>query len=179
MTRVLVTGFGPFGSVVDNPASRVARALDGEGRDGFVVIGREVPVSYTRGIDATVQLAREHRVDLVLGIGVSRRAQPELERIGRARLGRRADVDGSIAPPLSGASEWRSSLPLDRWAHALGCAISDDAGGYVCNAWLHQVGQRLEADGIGVGFLHVPPEGLDPGWLVDGLARVLTSEDPS
>ncbi|MCB9677495.1 MAG: hypothetical protein H6737_20470 [Alphaproteobacteria bacterium] len=173
--KLLVTGFGPFLDVRDNPAARVARAVDGASGPGFRVVGREIPVSYARAVEETVRHAREHGVDCVLGVGVAgTRTAPELERFGRARLGQSPDVDGVCAPRLPGPDVLESSLDVVRWAGALGCHISEDAGGYVCNAWLHQVRQRLD---VPVGFLHVPPDGIAASWLIAGLARLVTSAD--
>ncbi|MEZ4318253.1 MAG: hypothetical protein R3F61_12155 [Myxococcota bacterium] len=172
---LLVTGFGPFGDVADNPASRLARALDGAAHAGFHIVGREIPVSYTRGIDATVRLAHEHRADCVLGVGVATtRSTIQLERLARGSSGPTPDVDGICTPVLPGPDCLESSLPVDLWAAALGCEVSDDAGRYVCNAWLHQVRQQLA---VPVGFLHVPPAGADPVWFLDGLVRLVTSPD--
>jgi pyroglutamyl-peptidase len=173
--RLLVTGFGPFGTVEDNPASRLARSLDGVAGHGFSIVGREIPVSYRRAPELTVQLARENGVDHVIGVGVAvSRTTPQLERFGRRGLGATPDVDGVCAPVLPGPERLPASLDVGRWSRALSCETSEDAGGYVCNAWLHQVRQLLP---IPVGFLHIPLSGVTPEWFVTGVARLLTSPD--
>jgi pyrrolidone-carboxylate peptidase len=59
---------------------------------------------------------------------------------------------------------------VTRLAEALGATCSDDAGGYVCNAWLHRVASTLA---VPVGFVHVPAEGLPPDRLLHGLSALL------
>jgi len=169
--RLLVLGFGPFGSVLDNPAERLARAVNRAALPGAELFGEAMPVSYRRAVEQTVHRARDLRVDWVLGVGVAtKRSAPQLERVGRAICGEVADVDGVCGPQLTGPSEVLSSLDLDRWSAALDCEISEDAGTYVCNAWLHQVAQQLT---MPVGFLHIPTAGVDPQWLLRGLGRLL------
>lgn len=163
---ILLTGFGPFLDVADNPAARVVRALDGRRLAGETVIGRVLPVSYRRGPAETVAVARRLEPRLVLGLGVARsRGRVTVERVGRPDVGAAPDVDGE-RPARLGAGLVRATVDVDRLAAALGAEVSDDAGDYVCNAWLYRVASTLD---VPVGFVHVPVRGLDP----DRLARAL------
>lgn len=167
----LITGFGPFGEVTDNPSGRLARAVHGARVGAWTLVGLELPVAYERAVELTVRSAHAHGAGLVLGTGVARRrTRPELERAGRTALGELPDVEGTVAPTLPGPPVVDATIAVPDWAEVLGCGISDDAGGYVCNAWLHQVAQRLAP--VPVGFLHVPPHGVDPAWLLDGLGAL-------
>lgn len=175
--KVLITGFGPFPGVPDNPSGRLARALDGARGPGWQVVGLEIPTSYARAPGLTVQAARQHRVDVVIGTGVATaRPFPELERTGRAALRPTPDADGVTAPPLPGPDLVPATLDLVRWGEALGCGISEDAGGYVCNAWLHQVAQALAP--VPVGFLHIPAAGLDPERVRSALQKLTAGDAP-
>ncbi len=171
--KVLVTGFGPFADIVDNPAAQLARALDGYHSPRLTLIGRVIPVSFSRGIQETLALANAVEPDTILGIGVARRrTSPEIEHVGRARLGDVPDVDGIIAPILPGPAHLESAI-APAMAAALGCVLSTDAGQYVCNSWLHQALQsRWPAT-----FLHIPPHGTDPDWVVAGLERLMADGD--
>ena len=60
---------------------------------------------------------------------------------------------------------------VDRFADLLGGVRSDDAGDYVCNAWLYGVQRALS---LPVGFLHIPAQGFQP----DTLARALAASFP-
>jgi pyrrolidone-carboxylate peptidase len=59
---------------------------------------------------------------------------------------------------------------VDRLARALGAVLSDDAGRYVCNAWLHRVASALD---VPVGFVHVPAEGIAAERLLDGISALI------
>lgn len=173
---MLVLGFGPFLGVADNPAARLARAVDGASLGGRTVIGRVMPVSYERGPDLAAALVDELDPALVLGVGVARdRPAPWVERVGRRRCSStEPDVDGVAGADLEpgGPEEVEATLDVHVLAAALGCGVSRDAGRYVCNGWLYRTVRRLGA-GRPVGFLHVPDAGVEPGRLLNGLAPLL------
>lgn len=169
--NVLVTGFGPFPGMSDNPTARLVRALDGLQIGRATVIGRVLPVSYRRGPEQAVRLARDHRAVLVVGTGVAAsRANVCVERLAvRVAVGR-PDVDGAVDTGLSGADEVHASLDTAALARALGAVASDDAGRYVCNAWLHHVASALD---VPVGFVHVPAAGIPVERMVDGIRALI------
>jgi pyroglutamyl-peptidase len=170
---VLVLGFGPFGGVTDNPARRLALALDGRplGSGRGRVVGREMPVAYDRCARVTMEAAKELAPAFVLGVGVApTRSRAEVEAVAR-NVGDPtwADVDGITitahgeGPPVLRAAD---AAPL---AEALGVGLSDDAGAYVCNGWLY----RALRAGLPAGFLHVPLDGLAPEPVLAGLGRFM------
>lgn len=162
-------GFGPFGSVTDNPSEHLARALDGRSQRGLTLVGASMPVSYARSLHVTEQLVATHRPDWVLGIGVAvQRERPMFERRGTALGCDRPDVDGVCRPSAEG--EHLSGLPVDALAAQLGHPVSEDAGTYVCNAWLHQAIARLAP--LPVGFLHIPSSSVDPQALFEALTVI-------
>lgn len=173
MNTVLVMGFGPFLDVSDNPAQRLALAVDGL-HDGLRIVGRSMPVSYTRSVEVTLDAMADLDPVAVLGIGVARkRERAELEKVGRRQVCEIPDVDGCIGQ-LTGPDALPSSLPQP-FVDALGCGVSDDAGTYVCNGWLHTV---LQATGRPVGFLHIPPAGFPPEVLTSALQRAFGGLPP-
>ena len=163
---LLVVGFLPFGGVVDNPAARVARAVDGRVAGPWRVRGEAIPVSYSRGPRETLRLAGLIRPAAILGVGVAvARPGAALERWARAgSTAPGADVDGQR---LSVEDQAPRPLFDGGLAAALGVGFSDDAGGYVCNGWAWAVSG---AAGVPVGFLHVPERGFCPACLLSGLA---------
>jgi pyrrolidone-carboxylate peptidase len=173
---VLVVGFGPFKDVSDNPASRLALSVDGREAGGLRFIGRVMPVSYDRGPAFTEGLFEELDPQLIFGVGVAvGRGEPALERVGRRALDpAHADVDGVHLADAEegGPAEIDASAAVGPMAEALGLLVSDDAGRYVCNAWLYRVTRRLGAR-LPIAFLHIPSEGFSADRLVDGLARCL------
>ncbi|MCK6505813.1 hypothetical protein L6R53_20895 [Myxococcota bacterium] len=171
-----MTGFGPFLTVADNPAAQLARAVDDPDGDP-PIHGLVIPVSYQRGPDLAVEAARRLGVRLVIGVGVATgRDRVCVERFGRLVLDPSApDVDqvhrdrvedAPGAPALVSAS-----LPVEAFAAAMGAQLSDDAGRYVCNAWLYRVARALPD--LPVGFVHVPAEGMEPARLRAGIAALL------
>lgn len=160
--NVLVAGFGPFGEVVDNPSSRLAMALDGVTTNGVCIIGREMPVSYHRSVACCVEWAVAFDADVVIGVGVAvSRDWVTVERTGvQPGPELQADVDGGVTVhlPQSAPDQVQSTVETAQLAHHLNAVVGDDAGRYVCNAWLYQAVQQID---VPVGFLHIPPTGLD------------------
>lgn len=159
MTRVLVTGFEPFGANEINPSALIAEALDG------VVL----PVSFARAGGALRDAIDERNPELVVCFGLAAGdAAISVERFahnldeadavdneGAGGSGSTIDPDGPLALP--------SSLPVDAIVAALRAedipaAVSRDAGGYLCNHIFYVLMRALTPDRKG-GFVHVP--GLD------------------
>src|SRR2546423_7210872 len=94
--NVLLTGFGPFGSVLSNPSERMVEEIRREGIDAHDLTCRVLPVSFARAAKEMVTLLRGGSFDLVLMLGVAERSKElRLERYGRNRsFAGLADVDG-------------------------------------------------------------------------------------
>lgn len=172
---LLVVGFGSFGNIHNNPASRLARAVDGRMAGMRLCVGREVPVRYAEGPEETIALSQLHRPCAILGIGVAaNRPRACVEsigvRYGDASLPDQAGIGVADLEP-GGPEAVAATAPVDALAAALGVAVSADAGRYVCNAWLYRVVRRLGAD-LPITFLHIPLAGVEPDWLIEGLSHV-------
>lgn len=170
--KVLVTGFGPFPGTPHNPTDALCRSVTGLRVGDHELRGVVLPVSYRRGPDAAIAeaLALGPDLALVLGLGVAgARSGVWVERTARRVDAGPLDVDGRSDAALSGPDEVRATLDVDRLAEALGAGLSDDAGRYVCNAWLYRVAQAVPAP---VGFVHVPPAGLALATLLAGIAAI-------
>ena len=166
---VLVTGFGPFPGTRHNPSREIARLLAEAPPAGVRVSARELPVTF-RGAPEAVRAAvaelAPERPRALLGLGV----QPEpWFRLGRCARGRydteRVDNDGLCAAKmvLTVGEERRTELDLESLADALRVAgapdvrVSDDAGGYVCEAVCRVALEKGAELGVPALFLHVPP----------------------
>lgn len=171
-----MVGFGAFLDVLDNPAARLARACDGGRAGGHPVVGREMPVTWHGAVARVVALQAEHDAALVLGVGVARgRDAPWVERVGWRRVdGAVPDAAGEHLDDLDPAGPDRRVSTLDpvALAEALGVGVSDDAGRYVCNAFLYLAPAALP---VPVGFLHVPAAGFPPERLLAGLGRLVAA----
>ncbi len=168
---ILVTGFGPFLDVDDNPSSRMARLLDGRRVMGHTVIGRSLPVSYARSLPLMVAQAHAISPRLVVGLGVCRGAGVRIECVARNRVGSRPDVDGACPESLgAGPEELTVGLNPDSLIGSLGGVLSTDAGEYLCNAWLYTALNELTVPSV---FIHIPSEFDDSPMLLNGLAALV------
>jgi len=163
---VLLTGFGAFEQVSDNPSGFLARELDGQALSGGRVVGALLPVSFERGPQELERLVERVRPIAILAMGVHPGDGFRIERgAGVILAPDRPDVDGVTAQDLPGRTGSRISTGLDivRLGQVLDAAadaevrISDDAGGYVCESVYRRALEIGEATRTPCLFLHVPP----------------------
>lgn len=178
MNTVIVAGFGPFEGVIDNPSAAIADALDGCIFGGVRVIGREMPVSFDRSIEVCRLWIEGTGAMALIGIGVAMsRSMVMVERRGGCpQDDGQLDVDHRSCTPggQDAPSEVWSTIDTARLAASIGADLSDDAGTYVCNHWLYRAVQDFD---IPVGFIHVPPNGLDTGALLSGIHELWGDSD--
>lgn len=165
MTRLLITGFGPFPGVPDNPSGRLARRLAamphlrrilGQAPDCLVLETR------WGALDTHLAPALARKPDAVLMIGVAaRRTRVCVEVRAFNRISRLfPDAGGQVGQRLAfepGGPAWRRSsaavgvrIALRR--AGLDAAASRDAGRYLCNGSYF----RVLAEGCPAVFLHIP-----------------------
>jgi pyroglutamyl-peptidase len=150
--RLLVTGFGPFLDVDENPSATLAQHCGLP----FAIL----PVSY-RAVDAWMDELDAASFDALLMIGVAAKSEKlRLETVARNEAGLKPDIDGLVLGPgpFDAAAEfqlasslWQSAgltMDTDSWS------ISTDAGNYLCNYTFFRALQRWPEKDI--GFLHVP-----------------------
>ncbi len=175
MTRLLVTGFGPFPLVPRNPSGALAQAIARHPRLRLAGIEARALVLDTayRAIDGSLRPAvAAWRPDAVLMIGVAARRRcvcVEGQALNRASrlfpdVGGRVGAGFALAPDLP--LRLRSRAPVGRILRILAQAglparASRDAGRYLCNASYF----ALLAEGAApAAFIHVPmPRGPRPG----------------
>lgn len=170
---IVVTGFGPFEEVRENPSGLLAERLDGRPDPLGRVVGRRLPVGFEaapRALDELLaELGRAPDALLLLGVHPGQGFRLEARAKASLRPGRpdALGVDAADLGRSEGPDLW-SPLDLKALAVALlfggadPVAISDDAGGYVCEALYRHALERGEALGVPALFVHVPPlEGAD------------------
>ena len=166
-STILVTGFGAFERVDENPSGALAQVLAAD--PGLAT--RELPVTFRGSADALDEGLTEAPgpVSAILCMGVHPGPSFRLERRARATLSSdRPDNDGEAGAVISGAmggggADLETRFELEALAEALRAAgaaeveLSEDAGGYVCERIYRHALVRGEERGIPALFLHVPP----------------------
>jgi pyroglutamyl-peptidase len=193
---ILVTGFGPFPGVPDNPTARLVRGLDGRSYGGAAVRAAVLDVSYDRAarqVRAAVAAGGWPRLVLHFGVAVGATGVRVEARAVNRKEAAVADVDGE----LGAAASIDPARPLDAAlvtavdvaglvaalnASGISAGPSDDAGRYVCNATYFQSLAWFAAEGAAVPcvFVHVPDvaEGsCDPAGLPWSDDRLLSCGD--
>lgn len=107
MSKVLVTGFGPYGVTPVNPAQLTAEELDGRTIAGATVISRIVPNTFFESIAAAQQAIAEIEPALVIMLG----EYPGRSMITVERLAQNVNDCGGTASPTAPAGFWSVSQP--------------------------------------------------------------------
>ena len=168
-SKILVTGFEPFGGEATNPSMEIAKALDGEGGDNYCIRSAILPVERFQAIKAAVQLINEVRPDIVIALGVAvgrKDITPEKVAINFDDY-RIADNGGNqpVGEPIvaSGETAYFSTLPINAMCQAMAEAgapssISFSAGTFVCNHVMYGILEHIEREKLPIraGFIHVP-----------------------
>lgn len=166
---VVVTGFGPFLDVAENPSGKVAMLLAEDPPPGIEVRGFELPVSFAnspRALAASLA-GLGQRPDLLLGLGVHRGNNFRVERRARCVLdSHKPDDEGVFASALAplGDRDLETPFDLSRLSTALESPhleptqYSEEAGGYVCERTYHALLSQSEHEGVPALFIHVPKE---------------------
>ena len=170
--KILITGFGPFPGVDENPCTALIDSLAAYFNgsvNGHHIEFMHLETTYHQGLHSFRAKLSSYQPDLTICFGVHSGADGfRLERVARNQANiAAADAYGytPILPVLEqqGLAEYVSRLPLDAIQEALDEAhidnhINEDAGSYLCNASFYYLMHYLETknpNGLG-GFIHIP-----------------------
>lgn len=168
---ILLTGFGPFPGVADNASQRFVPKLGHLAARRFSahrVVARILPTEWEKAPNRLRDLYERERPKLVLHFGVSAQASSYvIETVAHNTCKSRADAIGTMPPdsvvvrggPEIMASRFPAQQVKERLlALKVPAVLSEDAGGYLCNAILYR--SLIYAEQISspeaVGFLHIP-----------------------
>jgi pyroglutamyl-peptidase len=165
VTRVLVTGFEPFGGAEVNPSQKLVEALASEPPPEVELTTAVLPVAWERATDELLRALQSELPELVICFGqADGRAHIAVERFA-LNFDEGSDEDGEerrAEISADGPVAFRSLLPVDAIVEALRAdgipaAPSRDAGGFLCNhvfyVLMRAVAGRPDVRG---GFVHVP-----------------------
>ena len=162
MTKVLLTGFEPFGEATLNPSGEIVKQISGDN-----IVTAILPVAYAQSAEALFALIEHHKPDVVISLGQAEgRIQITPERIAinldDARL---ADNEGVIRNDVpivvGGPVAYESTLPIKEFVTVINgagvpAAVSLSAGAFMCNHIFFVAQDRLKGTKVRSGFVHVP-----------------------
>jgi len=162
MTKVLLTGFEPFGTATSNPSGEIVKQISGDN-----IVTATLPVAYAQSAEHLLALIAEHNPDVVICLGQAEgRAQITPEKIAinldDARLPDNAGVQRSDVKILDdGPDAYFSTLPIKEMvdaAKAVGvpASVSLSAGAFLCNHVFYVAQNKFAGTKVRSGFVHVP-----------------------
>lgn len=170
--RLLVTGFGAFPGVPDNPTARLMDWLQ-DSREAFLCRRLQIetavlPVEWHAGPEHLHTLLAEHDPDVALHFGANRNAVGfRIEQWARNTTSHQADARGAAAPASTVLADAPralraplSAIKVARHLRSLGlpAQASRDGGRYLCNTvyFLSLLAARPSGRPRLVQFVHIP-----------------------
>ena len=162
MTKVLLTGFEPFGTATSNPSGEIVKQISGDN-----IVTAILPVTYAQSAERLLSLINQHNPDVVLCLGQAEgRTQITPEKVAinldDARLPDNAGVQRSDVKILDdGPDAYFTSLPIKEMVDAAKAAgvpasVSLSAGAFLCNHVFYIAQNKFAGSNVRSGFVHVP-----------------------
>ena len=162
MTKVLLTGFEPFGTATSNPSGEIVKQISGDN-----IVTAILPVAYTQSAQQLLDLITQHNPDVVICLGqaegrTSITPEKVASNLDDARL---ADNEGVVRNDVKimddGPDAYFSTLPLNIMvdaikAQGIPAAISLSAGAFLCNHVFYVAQNKFAGTNVRSGFVHVP-----------------------
>jgi pyroglutamyl-peptidase len=162
MTKVLLTGFEPFGTATSNPSGEIVKQISGEN-----IVTAILPVAYAQSAEQLLSLIEQHNPDVVICLGQAEgrtHITPEKLAINLddARL---ADNEGVLRSDVKilkdGPDAYFSTLPVKDMvdamkAQGIPAALSLSAGAFLCNHVFYVAQNKFVGTAVRSGFVHVP-----------------------
>jgi pyroglutamyl-peptidase len=162
MTKILLTGFEPFGTATSNPSGEIVKQISGDN-----IVTAILPVAYAQSAERLLALIAEHNPDVVICLGQAEgRTQITLEKIAinldDAHL---ADNQGVLRNDVKiledGPIAYFTTLPIKEMVDAAKAAgvpasVSLSAGAFLCNHVFYVAQNKFAGTKVRSGFVHVP-----------------------
>jgi pyroglutamyl-peptidase len=145
MTKVLLTGFEPFGTATSNPSGEIVKQISGDN-----IVTAILPVTYAGSVERLLALIAEHNPDVVICLGQAEgRTHITPEKIAinldDARL---ADNEGVLRNDVKilegGPDAYFTTLPINKMVDAIkakgvptAVSLSKFAGTKVHSGFVH------------------------------------------
>ena len=162
MTKVLLTGFEPFGKATLNPSGEIVKQISGDN-----IVTAILPAAYAQSAERLLALIAEHNPDVVICLGQAEgRTHLTPERIAinldDARLADNEGVIRNDVPIVAGGPvAYESTLPIKEIVKAINdagvpAAVSLSAGAFLCNHVFYVAQDHFKDTKVRSGFVHVP-----------------------
>jgi pyroglutamyl-peptidase len=162
VSKILLTGFEPFGKATLNPSAEIVKQII-----GYNIITAILPVAYAQSAERLLALIAEHNPDVVICLGQAEgRTSITPERVAinldDARL---ADNEGVLRNDVKiltdGPDAYFSTLPVKEIVKAIKAAgvpatVSLSAGAFLCNHVFYVAQNKFAGTKVRSGFVHVP-----------------------
>lgn len=168
MSKILITGFEPFGGEEINPSYEAVKQLHGEKIGGYEIIGRQIPTVFHQSIKTLNEWIKQEDPEIIICVGqAGGRPAISVERVAiNVDDARIPDNDGQqpIDAPINpgGPAAYWSTLPIKAVVKTIMKAgvpaeISQTAGTFVCNHIFYGLMNSLANDpNKRGGFIHIP-----------------------
>ena len=166
-SKVLISGFKPFGGATLNPSELLVNVLERDqilGVELFTVI---LPVEFDRSAEILLEKVKQIQPDLVIAFGQAEgRAAINPEKfainLDDARIpDNSGDERKDVVIDKNGSDSYVTTLPIEMMVDAMKRAgypadISLSAGAFVCNHIFYKLQKTLSGSNIRSGFVHLP-----------------------
>ena len=190
MSRILVTGFDPFGGQKINPAWEAVRRLP-DRIHGAELVKIMVPTVYGKAYETTLSEAERVNPDAVILVGQAGGRDaitPEMVAVN-LRYAAIADNAGVLLQDVpvkpDGPAAYFATLPVRKMTEAVNAEgipakVSYSAGTFVCNDLFYLTADHFAGQKTGVCFIHVPflPEQAEeeyPSMTLEEIVKGLTA----
>ena len=166
-TKVLVSGFEPFGGAKLNPSELLVAQLSTIEFEKIELSTVILPVEFDRAVDVLLRKVKELKPEIVIAFGQAEgRTAITPEKIAinldDARIpDNSGDERKNQVIDKGGSDGYFSTLPVEAMVDAMKAVgypaeISLSAGAFVCNHVFYSLQRALIGTGIRSGFVHLP-----------------------
>jgi len=167
LTKVLVSGFEPFGGADLNPSQLLVERLSQETIPGVELRSIVLPVEFDKAAEILLAKVKRFSPKVVISFGQAEgRSAITPEKIAinldSARIPDNAGDQRQYQPIReNGADGYFSTLPVEKMVSALNrigvaSSLSLSAGSFVCNHIFYALQHELQGLSINSGFVHLP-----------------------
>ena len=166
-SKVLISGFKPFGGATLNPSELLVNVLEQDQIPGVELFTVILPVEFDRSAEILLEKVKQIQPDLVIAFGQAEgRAAINPEKfainLDDARIpDNSGDERKDVVIDKNGSDSYVTTLPIEMMVDAMKRAgypadISLSAGAFVCNHIFYKLQKTLSGSNIRSGFVHLP-----------------------